>query len=131
MLGQRFGVDHNVINVCSSELSHVLEDVVHRLLECRCGIAEAERHHQVGKRTVLGSECGSLYMIRVYQNLVEPRMQVELGEELRISNPIKHLINPWKGVLVHHSQPVDGTIVHHHAHLPICLGDKDDLRSEG
>ena len=81
MLGQPFGVYHNVINVRSSELPHVLEDAVHLLLKCRWGIAEAELHHQVGKRTVLGSECGSLYMIRVYKNLVEPRMQVELGEE--------------------------------------------------
>ena len=80
VLGQRFGVDQNFINVRSSELPHVLEDVVHRLFKCRWGIAEAERNHQVGKCTILGSEWGSLYMIRVYPNLVEPQMKVDLAE---------------------------------------------------
>ena len=61
----------------SSEMPHVLEEVVDGLLECRWGVAEAERHHQVGKRTVPGYECCSLHMIRVYQNLVETRVQVE------------------------------------------------------
>ena len=84
----------------------------------------------VGKRTALGSECGSLHMILMYPYRVEPRVQVELGEVRRIPNPIKHLINPRDGVLVHHCKPTDGTIVHHHAQLPISFGDEEDPPSE-
>ena len=56
---------------------------------------------------------------------------VTFGEVSRISNPIKPLINPRKMVFVHHCQPVDGTIFHHHAQLHVSFGDKDDPRSEG
>ena len=71
---------------------------------------------------------GSLNLIRVYPNLMEPLVQVEICEVKRISNPIKHLINPPKVVLVYHSQPVerlDGwTVVHTMRSFPLALGTK-------
>ena len=103
-------------------MPHILEDVIHCLLKYHWGIEEPERHHKVCKRTVRGSKCSSLYMMLVYRNIMEHRVQVERGEVRRICNPIKHLINPWNGVTIHHSQPVDWTVVHHHAQILVSFG---------
>ena len=56
MIFQGLGVNNDVVNVSSSELRRVLENIVHVLLECRSGIAQSEWHYLVGKSDVLCPE---------------------------------------------------------------------------
>ena len=124
MLRQGLGVDQDVVNASATELPHVLEDVVHGLLEGRGSVAEPERHHALGEGAVFRTECRTLDVVRVYPDLVESGMQVELGEVRCISNSIKHFVDAGERVLVYHGQLVDRAVVHDHAQLPASLGDE-------
>ena len=57
-----------------------------------------------------------------YPNLMKALGKIELGEVPCISNSVKHLIDSWCGVLVHHCELVDGAVIHQHTKLHVTLG---------
>ena len=71
MIFQGLGVDHDVVDVSSSELSHVLENIVHGLQKYRSGIAQSEWHDLVRKSAVLGPERCAFDLFGKSQNLMK------------------------------------------------------------
>ena len=76
------GEDKEVVHIDDepSFCDHVLEGVVHELLECRWGIGESEEHHSWFKEAFMCDE-GSFPLVAVLDaNVVVPPEDVKLGE---------------------------------------------------
>ena len=71
MVFQGLGVYKDVVDVSSSELSHVLENKVYGFLKCRRGIAQPEWHDLVRKCAILGPERGAFDVFGKYPNLMK------------------------------------------------------------
>ena len=71
MTFQGLGVDQDVVDVSSCKLSHVLENIVIGLLECRSGITQSEGHDLLRKSGVFGPERCAFDVFGKYQNLMK------------------------------------------------------------
>ena len=60
-----------IVDVSSRELAHVLENIVHGLLESWRGVAQSEGHDLVRKSAVLGPERCAFYVFGKYPNLMK------------------------------------------------------------
>ena len=76
------GGDEEVIHI-DNQLSfsdHVLEQVIHELLECGRGVAKAEEHDSRFKESFVGDE-GRLPLVTIFDmNIVIPSMNIKLSE---------------------------------------------------
>ena len=71
MIFEGLGVDQDVVDVISLELSHVLENIVYGFLKCCRCISQSEWHNLVRKSAVLGPErCGFDVFVK-YPNLMK------------------------------------------------------------
>ena len=63
-------MNYDVINVDVGEFEAVSQEVIHRALESTWCIAQAKGHHLELVRSELCLECCTLYVVRMYADLV-------------------------------------------------------------
>ncbi|KAG6894821.1 hypothetical protein C0992_004474 [Termitomyces sp. T32_za158] len=101
------GVDEDVVQVAYHEhVAHIMEDVIHEVLECGRGVGHAKRHHKGNA------------------NIVVPRAEVELGVDFGASEPVDKISNEGKGVPVLLCDFIEAPVIDTEAERAVLLLDK-------
>jgi len=108
-----------------------LENVVHQLLECSRGIAQAKEHNEGFEETELGEE-GSFPLVSLLDaNIVEAPADVKFRENLGSTHSVKNIVNSRKGILVSDCVRVEPSVVLNGAFFSVLFGNKEEGGSVG
>ena len=122
------GVDEEIIHIDNepSFSNHVAERVVHETLEGGGGVGESEEHHGRFKEPFMGNK-GCFPLVTVLDPyVVVPPSDVELGEDLGVSQFIHEIRDKREGVGVMDGMFVDVTIVLAGAKSSVLLFDEEE-----
>ena len=124
------GVDEKIIHVADEPSfgNHVTEGVVHETLEGGGEVGESEEHHHGFKKSFVGNE-GRLPLVTIFDSyVVVSPADVELSENLGVSQLVHEIGDEGKGVGVADGMFVDVMIVLARAESSILLFDKEEGR---
>jgi len=89
------------------DISHVLEDVVHKGLKCSGSIGESHQHDQEFEGAIVHPEGCFPLMACCDTNIVVASMEVELGVDLCAAQLVEEVGNEWNWVLILSSDLVE------------------------
>ncbi|KAG6875723.1 hypothetical protein C0993_007792 [Termitomyces sp. T159_Od127] len=102
----------NVVQVHNDEdIIHVIEDVVHEILEGGRGVGHIKGHHEVLKEAVAGLEGGFPFMPQGYANIVVARAEVNLSIDFGTAEVVNKVTNEGEGILVVFGDFVEAQVV--------------------
>jgi hypothetical protein len=94
VISPRPAVNQNVVKKYQDEAAEERpEHIIHQGLECRRGVAEAERHHKELVQAIMCTERRLVDVLRAHAHLVITRAQVQLGEELSAMELVEELLD--------------------------------------
>src|SRR5882724_11256416 len=127
ILFQLFGEYEDIIEVYHYEdVSHVLEDVVHKGLERSGSIGESHRHDQEFEGAIARPEGCFPLMARCDTNIVVASLEVELGVDLCAAQLVKEVGNEWNRVSILSSDLVEVSEVNTESQGAVLLLSKED-----
>jgi hypothetical protein len=108
--------DEDVVEVeYNEDVSHVLKDVIHEVLECCWSIRQSEWHDKVFERPIAGAKGCLPFLTRCDLNIVITRMKIKLGVDVRTFELVNEIRNEGYGVLVLSCETVQASIVDGHS----------------
>ncbi|KAG6899002.1 hypothetical protein C0993_001859 [Termitomyces sp. T159_Od127] len=112
VLLQRVQVDQDVVQVYNDKnIIHVMEDVVHEVLESSRGVGHTKGHYKVLKEAVAGAEGGFQFMPWSYMDVVIAGAEVDFGVDFGAAEAVNKVTNEGEGITVLFSDFVEAPIV--------------------
>ena len=113
MFRPRVAVDEDVVEENQNKAAEEgPEYLVHKRLECRRCVRQAERHHQELVESFMGAERRLMHIIWVHPHLMIAGTEVKLGEEACAAEFIEKFIRHRDRELIFHRLGVQLTVVH-------------------
>ncbi|KAG5335312.1 hypothetical protein C0989_001470 [Termitomyces sp. Mn162] len=127
MLCRQIQVDQDVVQVHSNEnVVHVMEDVIHEVLEGGGGVSHSKGHHKVLKEAIAGAKGGLPFMFQSDPDVVVAGAEVYLYVYLGTAETVNKISNQGEGILVFFSDFVESPIIHAESEQSILLLGKQD-----
>ena len=112
VLGPRLAVYQNIVKKDENELAEEgTKNLVHKHLERRWRVGEAERHDHELEVAVVGAERRFVDVLRVHAHLVVAAAEIKLGEERGTLEFIEQLVHDWNWEQIADGLGVQGTII--------------------
>ena len=105
---------------------HILEGVIHELLECGGGVAKTEEHDSGFEKSFVGDE-GSFPLVAVLDsNIVVPPANVEVDKVVNIFQLVHKVRNEREGVGVTGGMFIEVSVVLARVEFAVLLLDKEE-----
>ncbi|KDQ06899.1 hypothetical protein BOTBODRAFT_120841, partial [Botryobasidium botryosum FD-172 SS1] len=93
-------------------VEHIMEAIVHEVLEGRWGVAQSKRHDQVLKTAITSPECHFPFIPRSDTDEVVGSVEVDLGEVFGLLEAVEEISYEGQRVMVFFSDAVQSSVVH-------------------